>query len=481
MNRQLFYISIFCILLGACSKEGGGSNQIILKGKILNAENQSIKISLFRNIAEKENEELEVKINEHNDFRFEITADHWQMGKIHIDESSAYIFLEPSDSIYLLADARNFEETLYFSGKGANNCEYFNKSYGSFESRPQLLDNRIKTQSLKTGKAFKVYRDSIREKHIQFYQEHENNLSDGANKVALAQINCRWANKLFDYPTIHLFLNEKEIKPDFEASYHDFTEAIDLDEEDLLVYKKYIDYLDNYLDHQLKLQYKYKGLKYNQDHIYDDYGKYADLYQLSAFHLKGKVKETMQAYYLTKAMERGRFTTVKKEFESFSVNSQYEEFRIPVNSSYQKFALVANGQPAPDFKLISSEGGHIALSDFKGKAVYLDFWASWCIPCLKLVPSAKELKKEFKKEEIVFLNVSIDENEEAWQKMIEKHKIGGVNLISKGIASPMAQQYGIKALPRYMLIDKKGIIVNNDFKKPDDESIKDDLRELLGK
>ena len=455
------------------------SNEAIVTGKISNVKSETVKIILDKNIRGLKNEEYLTSIDENGGFRFQLQLDNWTLGKIFLTDSAAYFFLEPADSIHITVDETDFMSSLTFDGKGSANCRYFNESYNTFESRVHLVGNRIKTKEVTTGKGFREYRDNIRDEHLEFYNANRNELSPAALKVALAQINCRWANKIFDYPTVHLFFNDKEMTPDFEEGYHAFIDSLDLNDESLLPFDKYIVYLDNYLDHQLKLKFKYTGLKYDHTNSYDEHYKYPDLYELSNVHLKGKVKFAMQSYYLVSAIERGRFETIENQFKDFKTSCQDDSYLEPVLLAYDKTSLVAKGKPAPDFTLTSYESKKISLSDLRGKVVYLDFWASWCKPCIDLIPDSKELKEIFKNDEVVFLNVSIDENEKAWHRMIEKERITGVNLITYGISSPMANQYGIRALPRYFLIDKKGNIVDTDAKKPNEKELISEIRELI--
>lgn len=482
MKKNIISLTILSVLIWHCS-ENVGTNQIngqtILTGKIENMASQTVKMILDKNIRGFKNDEYITRIDANGEFQFNLQLNNWRMGKIFLADQSAYIFLEPKDSIHIFVDETDFESSLKFFGKGAENCKYFNMSYTTFESRTQFVDNRIKTKEINSAKAFRQYRDKIKNQHLEFYNTKHHKLSPIAKNVALAQIQCRWGNKLFDYLTVHLFYNDKEMKPDFEEGYHDFIDTINLNDESLLAYDKYIEYLDNYLDHQLKLRFKYNGLKYNHSNNYDDYFKYPTLYELANEHLKGKLKSSMQSYYLVTAIERGRFDTIKNQFEGFKASGEDESFIEAVLLAYDKTSLVKEGKPAPDFTLVSYENKRISLSDFKENVVYLDFWASWCKPCIELIPDSKKLKEIFKDAPVVFLNVSIDKNENSWRKMIEKEKITGVNLITSGLSSQMTSQYGVRALPRYFLIDKNGIIIDNDAKKPNEKELINEVRQLL--
>ncbi len=139
------------------------------------------------------------------------------------------------------------------------------------------------------------------------------------------------------------------------------------------------------------------------------------------------------------------------------------------------------GKPAPDFKLENIDGGQTSLSDFKGKVVYLDVWATWCKKCLEEMNKGKKLKEAFKgNKDVVFLYVSIDIDAEKWKNYIKLNQVEGVHLISRdGAEENILQRYDIPYIPRFVLIDKQGNIVQYEAKAPSDASIEGDIKALL--
>lgn len=138
-----------------------------------------------------------------------------------------------------------------------------------------------------------------------------------------------------------------------------------------------------------------------------------------------------------------------------------------------------NGQPAPDFTLTDISGNKISLKDFKGKIVYLDFWETSCKPCVAEIPEAKKLEEEFKTKDVVFIYISIDQNEIVWRKIISEKQMMGIQLISVGgFSSEIAQIYKLKGVPTYILINKAGIIIDSDAKRPS-AGAKQDIKKLL--
>ena len=87
---------------------------------------------------------------------------------------------------------------------------------------------------------------------------------------------------------------------------------------------------------------------------------------------------------------------------------------------------------APEFKLESIEGGQVALSDLKGKYVYIDIWATWCGPCLRQIPAMKELEEKYRGKNIEIMSVSVDseKDKDKWRKMIEVREMKGIQLFA---------------------------------------------------
>lgn len=155
----------------------------------------------------------------------------------------------------------------------------------------------------------------------------------------------------------------------------------------------------------------------------------------------------------------------KEVFEKLSPHAQKRLARhLQIIKAQQ---ATAEGKRYTDIKGIGLDGKDIALSDYteKGKVVLVDFWASWCGPCISKLPSLKDFYEKNKNKGLVIVSVSLDSNMEDWVNASNKHGIEKWPQISnlKAFDDPAAASYGIQSIPQMILIDQSGIIAKKDI------------------
>jgi|GEM_PF-1857838 len=117
------------------------------------------------------------------------------------------------------------------------------------------------------------------------------------------------------------------------------------------------------------------------------------------------------------------------------------------------------GMQAPDFTTTTVEGKKVSLKDLRGKVVLLDFWATWCGPCLAEIPHIKEAADHFKGKPFEVLAVSLDDFKEMLQSTLEQRQLPGIHTWEQaGRENAVATLYNAQVLPTWFLIDAKGII-----------------------
>lgn len=165
------------------------------------------------------------------------------------------------------------------------------------------------------------------------------------------------------------------------------------------------------------------------------------------------------------------------EMKSFADNLQYKDFAVELDGMIIKASRLLKGQPAIDFELTDTAGVVRRLSDFKGKVLYVDFWATWCGPCIQESPHFESLSKEYVGKEVVFLPISTDTNKKAWKRFITTHKkeLSQYNSVDK----TMHGGWSIYYIPRFVLIDKDFNIVSAYAPRPSNPEAKEMIDSLL--
>ncbi len=128
----------------------------------------------------------------------------------------------------------------------------------------------------------------------------------------------------------------------------------------------------------------------------------------------------------------------------------------------------------------STESFNSILKQYKGKVVYLDFWASWCGPCKKEMPYSQTLKQKLDGKDVAFVYLSTDKNGTSWTKMIDQMQLTGDHYrASPALKQEIVDRFNLQYIPRYVLINKEGKVADNNAKRPSDPMIFSDIDKLL--
>ncbi|HEY1111922.1 MAG TPA: TlpA disulfide reductase family protein [Chitinophagaceae bacterium] len=179
---------------------------------------------------------------------------------------------------------------------------------------------------------------------------------------------------------------------------------------------------------------------------------------------------TAQLYDDPLLMEQ-RYMSLDEKVRQSQIGKSLAEF-----ITFNKVGAI--GTEAIDFTQNDLDGKPVALSSFKGKYVLLDFWASWCKPCRIENPNVVKAYNKFKDKNFTILGVSLDQNEEAWKKAIEKDGLPWTHVSDlQSWNNAVAALYRVQAIPQNYLIDPNGKIIAKNLRA---EQLEEKLCEVLG-
>lgn len=158
-----------------------------------------------------------------------------------------------------------------------------------------------------------------------------------------------------------------------------------------------------------------------------------------------------------------------------------EFYNVNYEKEHKLTTALKKGEPSPKFNYPNIKGENVSLDDLKGKYVYVDVWATWCGPCKREIPFLKELDNEYKDKNIAIVSLSIDkaEHKEKWMKMVADEDLKGIQIMAdKDWSSDFVTSYNITGIPRFILIDNEGNILDANAPRPSDPRLKQIFNDL---
>jgi thiol-disulfide isomerase/thioredoxin len=194
------------------------------------------------------------------------------------------------------------------------------------------------------------------------------------------------------------------------------------------------------------------------------------------------------AYMLRFHVNELPLETLEMYYKNFGSALQQSSLGKEVAEEIRKLRSGSPGSMAVNFSSTDINGSKLSLSDYKGKYVLLDFWASWCVPCRKGNPHLKNLYAKYKSKGIEFIGIADDDRaEDAWRKAVDKDGIGIWKHVRRGLkyengvfdrSTDISDNFGIHTLPTKILIDPNGKIIGR--YSEEEKPLDDKLREIFG-
>lgn len=442
--------------------EVNSASTITLSGTIENPIGDNVTL---RNREQK----LNAEVNQTGVFNLDITiekAGFWTFG--HGGERTS-IYLQPEKNLSLTLNSEEFDETLKYEGDGAPENNYLAAKYLLDE---ELWENR--------KEIYKMDEVAFVEKTIDIRQQMNGQLEKFSANLSSDFVNQQqydllygWAQNRLNFQSYHRYYAEDEAFTTSE-SYADYLSELSKEDEEALDVSAYKNFWQSYAYKKAQSKFADDANPSPEDRIINN------LETIQSIFTNEKVRNKMlYAVMFDVASYEGSKAT-ENVLNSYKALTSNEEDLTKIKEKLEPWTKLKKGMPAPDFKYATIKGEQVALSDLKGKSVYIDIWATWCGPCRKELPSLEALETKYKDNEyLVFASVSIDENKEAWETMVTEKEMQGIQLFAdKAWESKICEDYLIKGIPRFIIVGSDGNLIDADAPRPSSDEIKEILADL---
>ena len=442
----------------SCVKEQK-TDYIILRGKV---EKSNYGINSFT-IENSNYEKLKiVKICDDNTFLDTLKLQKKGIYNMRCGQNRNQIYLEPGNEIEILLDCKN--NRLVFTGDV------------TFENK-YLFQKELLSDSLKKIENYKYYgqleendylslSDSLYNLKISLFKKFANTFDYNFKFIEKNTIKYQHLNNQNIYESIRqLVTDDKKFKVS-SGYYTNLYKGIDLSGKDLTKIPYYVNFVSSYIwqltnerfgnndskdmDYLSTIEIEIKNKKFKEDLAFN----YGEIHFVRASNLDNfyvKIKTMISSPDRLKILEK----------------------------KYQRLKKIQKGAVSPSFKLENKNGKIVSLEDLKGSYVYIDIWSPYCLPCMAEILYLKKTEKYFHNKNISFVCICVGETKTKWEKMIQDKNLTGIQLFALNERISFFRDYMVHGIPRFILIDKEGKIINSSAKRPSDPKLKEELNKLL--
>lgn len=448
--RNLLSISLIALaivsLISSCSKAEPKEVPTTFSGTILNAELDTIYLY---------NDEATIKLAVDSG-KFSDTID-IQEGyyTIEIGRESSAMYWDKGFQLDLEIDVKEFDESIEYGGIGAGENNALAKSYmmeeehiGSSkdfysQSEDQFLSSidtlRNNLHAILEGPHLKESFAEEQKKNADFLYNRMIYSYEGAHKYYMGLDSLQLSDEF--YKAVIPFKMDDEKTFDRSAAY----QAL----------------LSSYV--------QYESSKLNKEGKSDLEALIVISKDLPNEKIKNSVLNTYSRYLLKPNEDLDdAYAFLRMNVTDTALIASYEK-------TFEIQKKLKKGNASPIFtKYENHTGDSTSLSDLKGKYAYFDIWATWCGPCIREIPSLKEVEAKYHNKNIQFISISVDSRDDhpTWVEMVKDKELGGIQLFAHDSwKSDFIRAYNINSIPRFILVDPMGNIVNADAPRPSDPKL----------
>lgn len=370
-----------------------------------------------------------------------------------------YLYLKPRVKQRLSFTLGDISNTLRISGKNSTDSYYLNEEDWRF--------NQYRDKNLKNYFAYVQYGES---QYLHYVEDRKAARSEFLNQYATSHKLSKHLRHVAQWTIYSDAVMARLLYPGMRSSYRNETYEAPADYYEFLADVKFDDSAQEkgiayfyFLDYFLKEHYRLSDSEEDYLDFVAEKMSGKPLYEYYAFALRTNFK--------------------RKLYDKFGPSSPYRDLARLVRSKYKDMESILDGSLAPLVTLQNTAGVPTTFKEWEGKYIYLDFWATWCGPCIQEIPHLQTLEHDYAEKDIVFVSISMDResDRQKWVDFVQERALTGIQVwVDADNHKAITDAFHIAQIPRFVLLDDQGRIVDANAPRPSDKRVRDLFDKVLG-
>ncbi len=456
MKKLAIILLMLTVIYSCNNKKQGEDNKdkdlTVITGKIENAKDNLVMLS-YNSTTDT------IKINENGEFTAKIMIGSPSHLVLINGGNHARIYVNPKSKLSFTAKSDNFFETLKYTGDDSDINNYLAKQVNF------IVKRGINSENFLYASKYETFSNSLQDMN-KILNNNLDELVKGNEKYADFATLERERFKIISGTLMLTYytplLNSNQNNTEIESEIDNLVSSTDLNNPMMIQLYEFKPFVQNLTAYKLN-----KTLK-NEKREITSAEEYADLYfsVLDETFLEPVVLEELYYSFIRDFMSYYGAESVINVYSRYKEISSNKQRLSELNKIFEEYDKLAAGQPSVNWSFPDINGKMYSPADFKGKYIYIDVWASWCGPCKQEIPYLKKLKEKFKDKNIAIIGISVDENKSDWENILKSENIDGIQLFAAGWKNPLCEHFKINGIPRFILLDRDGKIINSNADRP---------------
>jgi thiol-disulfide isomerase/thioredoxin len=437
-----------------------------VSGTLGNVNGSDLSLSIlpdYINLAEKS---YLLDIQADKTFKTDIYLSEAVVGELIYGQDSVPIWLAPRDSVMINYSGASQNKSLNCSGRGAEQITFLY----AFKNFSKKIESELKGNLHDAQPpAFKSFLEYAKKEKQRFLDEYQGNqaFSLAFRRYLQADIDYWYAFNLLNYPWEHPLYYDETAPMKVSESYFDGLKNIPLQNDEALTNRYYRYFIEQYVSN-LKL------LPENE---------YFSKEKIAENHFQNKTLAYLKAKYTVQFITPESNEILFENAENYIKNTTFPLYSEAVKNTLLKNISIKKEVQAPDFQLFNAEGFPVTLKEYIGRVVHIDFWATWCKPCLEAMKKTEEMRLQFNNKDVVFLYINTENNRSKWLRYVDEHSLDKTRHIFGITLNPYALNaedlYKTDKLPAVYLLNKDGSIVIDPSIRLESNQMAEQISELI--